>query len=619
MGLLDLEGNLMLEYEESKRHQKWIRILALFELLELLAQRKDETKDFKRYPKFGFEIECHLLKQVSQDLAKPNYQLDFDKESLVGSCQNCFEIACESGRWMLELIPKGPFEDFLYPDNLYTILRLIYKTTPTIVNDGQVVLYTPFPPKLGLNSYAEYLNGGKCTPRSLSQKNKLSLSEFLDDSMSNIHPRFQAFASNIRRRRQEKLCLTAPIYEDLNTNLLETFPSEKEPGRIYLDAMLHGMGLASLQVTFGVSNLNQARWLYDQYHVFTPLWLALSASMPLHKGKLLETDTRWNFVMQSVDDRNPRERRLGSPMKPRCSPISMFLSADHRNLRVYNDTRLPINKKVKKFLTKLSEKFGFKMDKKLIYHFSHLFIRENLTIFTSTVEREVEPHNTKLFEAIQSSNWNDVRLKPPPSFESNIGWRVEFRSMDVQLTAELSFLFCHSLQILSRLLIKMFDKVNFYIPISLVDENFERANMINAATEQKFYFRTNIFDPGLPQLAEMTLKEIFNGTDKFIGLLKLLDIFLTECTEELLQEYEDTNTMPNKQAKATFQFLADLSAGKVPTMASLIRDIIQKHPLYKHDSILSENLLDSLTSTLLEIQSGKDKRVLNYLSSYLLE
>lgn len=39
--------------------------------------------------------------------------------------------------------------------------------------------------------------------------------------------------------------------------------------------------------------------------------------------------------------------------------------------------------------------------------------------------------NTAHFEAIQSSNWNSVRFKPPPSFNSKIGWRVEFRTMEI--------------------------------------------------------------------------------------------------------------------------------------------------------------------------------------------
>ena len=112
-----------------------------------------------------------------------------------------------------------------------------------------------------------------------------------------------------------------------------------------------------------------------------------------------------------------------------------------------------MNKWARKFLQKKSKEMGVKMDSKLLDHFAYLFVRENLCVFQGTLEHELNLHDTKLFEAIQSSNWNDVRFKPPPSMDSSMGWRVEFRSMDVQLTAELTFLFCHSVQILSRLLI----------------------------------------------------------------------------------------------------------------------------------------------------------------------
>lgn len=38
------------------------------------------------------------------------------------------------------------------------------------------------------------------------------------------------------------------------------------------------------------------------------------------------------------------------------------------------------------------------------------------------------------YEAINSCNWNDVRLKPPSNFNNKIGWLVEFRPMDIPIT-----------------------------------------------------------------------------------------------------------------------------------------------------------------------------------------
>ena len=35
------------------------------------------------------------------------------------------------------------------------------------------------------------------------------------------------------------------------------------------------------------------------------------------------------------------------------------------------------------------------------------------------------------FENLQSTNWNSLRFKSPPSVDTDIGWRVEFRPMDI--------------------------------------------------------------------------------------------------------------------------------------------------------------------------------------------
>jgi glutamate--cysteine ligase catalytic subunit len=39
-----------------------------------------------------------------------------------------------------------------------------------------------------------------------------------------------------------------------------------------------------------------------------------------------------------------------------------------------------------------------------------------------------------LFDMLNGTNWNSVRLKSPTDDE--IGWRVEFRTMEIQLTAD---------------------------------------------------------------------------------------------------------------------------------------------------------------------------------------
>ena len=77
------------------------------------------------------------------------------------------------------------------------------------------------------------------------------------------------------------------------------------------------------------------------------------------------------------------------------------------------------------------------------------------------------------FENIQSSNWNSLRFKPPPSPDSEIGFRVEFRSLDIQMTDYENA----ALSVLVTLLVRVIGRydVNFIIPVSKVDDNLRRA------------------------------------------------------------------------------------------------------------------------------------------------
>jgi hypothetical protein len=66
---------------------------------------------------------------------------------------------------------------------------------------------------------------------------------------------------------------------------------------------------------------------------------------------------------------------------------------------------------------------------------------------------------------LQSTNWQTLRFKPPPP-NSLIGWRVEFRSMEVQMTDFENAAFSVFVVLLSRAILSF--NLNFYIPISKV-------------------------------------------------------------------------------------------------------------------------------------------------------
>lgn len=98
--------------------------------------------------------------------------------------------------------------------------------------------------------------------------------------------------------------------------------------------------------------------------------------------------------------------------------------------------------------------------------------------------------NPTFYQNLQSTNWQTVRFKPPPP-NSDIGWRVEFRSMEVQLTDFENAAFSVFIVLLTRVILSF--GLNFYIPITKVDENMQTAHQRGAAVNCKFYFRKNVF------------------------------------------------------------------------------------------------------------------------------
>ena len=115
------------------------------------------------------------------------------------------------------------------------------------------------------------------------------------------------------------------------------------------------------------------------------------------------------------------------------------------------------------------------LDERLAFHISSLFVRDPQPTYSGEHEDTVNDDETMAhFENIQSTNWNSMRFKPPPSKDSPIGWRVEFRTMDIQLTDfENSALIVLMGMIVN--IINNFD-LDFIMPISLIDENMERAH-----------------------------------------------------------------------------------------------------------------------------------------------
>lgn len=154
--------------------------------------------------------------------------------------------------------------------------------------------------------------------------------------------------------------------------------------------------------------------------------MALTASTPVIKGRLLDTDCRWGIISESVDCRTPAERGRDDPNAPydslnaggrrriyksRYDSISTFIyqgntgdnsegsGLNNRVLNLYNDIPLPIDEE------KYQQLRDAKIDPALAQHIAHLFIRDPLVVFDGAVEEVDDEIQTEHFESIQSTNW----------------------------------------------------------------------------------------------------------------------------------------------------------------------------------------------------------------------
>jgi len=228
-------------------------------------------------------------------------------------------------------------------------------------------------------------------------------------------------------------------------------------------------------------------------------------------------------------------------------------------------------------------------------------------------------------ENLQSTNWQHMRFKPPPPEKHDIGWRVEFRSMEIQMTDFENAAFSIFIVLVTRAILS-FD-LNFYIPIQRTTENMETAHARNAVLDQKFYFRKNPFSPPVrwqqvsssesyassathsayntpppsPPLGPveseyelMSISDIINGSNdgSFPGLIPLVESYLNSVNVDVetrcsLARYLD---LIRKRANGTLW-----------TGAKWVREFVAKHPAYKQDSAVPEEICYDLVKAVDEM------------------
>ena len=554
----------------------------------------------------------------------------------------------EYGSWMVEGTPRGPYSG--YSLDLLRVernMRLRRARLITAVGEDELVATTSIFPQLGCEDFS--------VP-SAPVKGPVAVSDFVPDECINPHPRFAALTQNIRARRGSKVDIRVPLFHDTATpefqdlgQDLETCGEEERPS-INMDCMAFGMGCCCVQVTFQARDVDESRYMFDQLAVLSPVFLALTAATPVMKGRLADTDVRWNTIAASVDDRTPAERGLEDPspgdermagqgkqrlLKSRYDAVSGFIyhcPGAPNLVDKYND----VERALDEWSLQTLKENG--VDDSLAKHIAHLFVRDPLVIFEGRIDELDDSVDTDHFENIQSTNWQTVRWKPPPPRNSpndpHVGWRTEFRPMEVQLTDFENAAYSVFIVLVTRVILA-FD-LNLYVPLSKVGENMKRAHERDAVLKSLFYFRRNIAPPQTPQTGsvdsqildpgaakekqelsptveklealglnydfsecdscyaiegdgvddsfeEMTMEEIIMGKESidYPGLIPLVYAYLDHirCPREV-----------SDQVGRYLELIERRARGQVPTTARWMRDFITSHPDYRQDSVVSDSI-----------------------------
>jgi glutamate--cysteine ligase catalytic subunit len=318
--------------------------------------------------------------------------------------------------------------------------------------------------------------------------------------------------------------------------------------------------------------------------------------------------------------------------KSRYASNSTYISKDPRLRSEYFDPNLVVDYDIK-------QKFvDGGMDDLLATHFAHLFIRDPIVIFNEDLQ-ELDLTKSDHFENLQSTNWQHIRFKPPPS-GSDIGWRVEFRPMEIQITDFENAAFSIFMVLITRAILS-FD-LNFYVPITRVSENMETAHKRDAVLNQKFWFRKNPFSkkhavksntgspapgasgmgsrpvsrpvsrPATPPLGPvedeyelMSVDEVINGqqqgqgSGEFPGLIPLVESYLNSLNVDVETRCELAQYLDLIRKRAD---------GRLWTGAKWMREFVTKHPDYKKDSAVTDGIQYDLVKAAEEITrlEGKD-------------
>ena len=586
-----------LKYPETNLYQGNIKTQAIKQLIKLLKTHKDLTVPPKEALFHGIEVESHLVKR---DPETNRIVLDCQTDHLFDQIIDSILLMPEVGKWMIEAIPEHPFTSFLGSQEFIDFYDKL--TLKTSGKDFPQLLLACQYPSVGTPQFNKELGDPNFdNQEELKKANTVSKSSYFSDKPILEHfEYFRAYCENSRLRKGGEANNTiVPIFQDSNTIKDSLLPGEKEIGGICFDTMFITNITCSQQITFASQTLREARFVYDCLHTLSPIIGALSPGSPICKGYLLEDDCIWRYKGAMINSITKDEQEAG--YVGRLAPCSFYISQDARNKpEIYNDKNVKIDQVWKDQLILEAKKAEMEFNDPLMIDFmAQMLQRDILNLYKNDLkdDPEEDPLDSWLAEFILKTTWTDIKLKFPPKYDpKSTGFRVEFRQMDLQQTKEQNTSILTFVKLLHRIITEENSEINFYVPISKVDINFDRYPRQDAALNQKFFWRTNMFDEGVPKVEEMTILEIFEGkqdNSEFKGLFWVIEQFLERNSSKIAGEELEG-------MRKAIGVVRKVVAGEIPTCAKFIRNFVKNHDSYKNDSKMSEQCMYDLSEYLMD-------------------
>eukprot|EP01017_Pseudomicrothorax_dubius_P032650 TRINITY_DN4293_c0_g1_i3.p1 TRINITY_DN4293_c0_g1~~TRINITY_DN4293_c0_g1_i3.p1 ORF type:complete len:334 (-),score=59.31 TRINITY_DN4293_c0_g1_i3:34-1035(-) len=270
--------------------------------------------------------------------------------------------------------------------------------------------------------------------------------------------------------------------------------------------------------------------------------------------------------------------------KPRYCSVSYYASNRPICKSEYNDLKYPIHQGAIQMAQQLAKEEGFEIDEKFLPHIGYLFSRDPLFVFKDMC-KDMPPTSTCHLDNFQGSIWTTVRLKPPPTLDSSISWRVEFRPCDQNLTAEEN--------VATAVLVQMFAQLVTYEKTKAVKKD--------AITSQKFWWRKNIIDTAgysKDEYIELSLEEWLIGNKDFPGFYHLYSEFIDELISSNPDKAEFYRAFREECFRAT-EIILQRAQGKRMTTAALIRKFVTEHSAYEKNSVVNEVVMADLQEFLI--------------------